>query len=339
MRRLGVHGKAVVVGAGVMGAQIAAHLVNAGWEVSLLDIPSEAVASDLKVRNQMANRGLDRAVKARPPAFFLSELASRIRIGNTTDNLDWLKDADWVVEAVVEKPEIKRQLHTRLETHVGPNTLITTNTSGLSISGMAADCSASYRSRFFGTHFFNPPRYMKLLEIIGTPDTAPASVEAFLPFAETLLGKRIVFAHDTPGFIANRLGIYASLHAMHATLAHGLSVEEVDAITGPLIGHPKSATYRLNDIVGLDITADVANNLSTRLPDNERRNMLNLPDPIKKLLAEGRIGEKSGSGFYRREPDKTILALDWATMDYLPRKNPVFPAFDAVKSLPISGEP
>ncbi len=336
MRKLGIQGKAVVVGAGVMGAQIAAHLINAGWEVSLLDIPLECTPSDLKVRNQMSNRGLDRALKARPPAFFLPDMSSRVRTGNTIDNLDWLKNADWVIEAVVEKPDIKKALHCILDSNIGSNTLITTNTSGLSIAGMAAECSASYRSRFFGTHFFNPPRYMKLLEIIRTPDTDASAIEAYLPFAESLLGKRIVFAHDTPGFIANRLGIYASLHAMHATLSHGLSVEEVDAITGPIVGHPKSATYRLNDIVGLDITADVANNLSTRLPDNNRRAMLSLPDPIKQLLSEGRIGEKSGSGFYRRESDKTILALDWASMEYQPRKNPVFSSFDAVKSLPLA---
>jgi 3-hydroxyacyl-CoA dehydrogenase len=318
-----------------MGAQIAAHLANAGWHAGLLDIVPAGDGDDAKSRNALAAKGLERAQKARPAAFFLPEYAGRVRIGNTTDNLDWLRDSDWVVEAVVEKPEVKRKVHATLEQHLGPETLVTTNTSGLSLADMTEGRSASYLARFFGTHFFNPPRYMKLLEIIPTPHVAPETLARFQPFAETVLGKRVVLAKDTPGFIANRLGVYAMMRTLHATFKHGLTVEQVDALTGPLIGHPKSATFRLQDIVGLDITADVANNLSGRLPDDRRRAALTLPAPVLQLIKEGRIGEKAGAGFYRREPDRTILALDWDTLDYRPRQTPVFPATEGVKSLPL----
>src|SRR5205085_481619 len=240
-----------------------------------------------------------------------------------------------VIDAVVEKPEIKRQIHAAIEEHLGQETLVTTNTSALSLSDMSEGRSASFQDRFFGTHFFNPPRYMKLLEIIPTPAVAPASLDKFRVFAETVMGKRIVMAKDTPGFIANRLGVYGMQSAVHATLKHGLSVEQVDALTGPLIGHPKSATYRLSDICGLDISADVANNLSQRLPYNRFRAAFALPEPMQRLLADGRIGEKVGKGFYTRTPDKQILALDWESLDYRPRQNPVFPSTEGLKALPL----
>jgi 3-hydroxyacyl-CoA dehydrogenase len=330
-----VTGRAVVIGAGVMGAQIAAHLANIGWQVDLLDVLSEAADRDVKARNALAIRGLERAQQTRPPAFYLPDFAKRIRPGNTTDHLDRITTADWVLEAVVEKLDVKRGLLASLEAYLGPQTLITTNTSGLSIREMADGCSRELRSRFFGTHFFNPPRYMKLLEVIPTTDTPRELVENFTSFAETILGKRVVIAKDTPGFIANRIGVWAMLRRVRAALEYGLTVEQVDTLTGPLIGHPRSATFRLSDICGLDITVDVARHLYERLPDDRWRATLALPHPIQQLMAEGRLGEKSGAGFYRREPDRTILALDWETMDYRPRREVVFPSVEGLKFLPL----
>lgn len=331
-----VTGKAVVIGAGVMGAQIAAHLANAGWHVDLLDIVPEGAGEGAKARNAFAARGLERAQKARPAAFYLPDYAQRIRLGNTTDNLDRIAEADWVIEAVVEKLDIKRAVLASVEERLGPQTVVTSNTSGLSIGEMAEGRSNDFRARFFGTHFFNPPRYMKLLEVIPTTDTRRDLLENFTGFAETILGKRVVMAKDTPGFIANRIGVWAMLRTIRAALEGGLTVEQVDALTGPLIGHPRSATFRLSDICGLDITVDVARHLYERLPDNRRRAVLALPQPIQQLVADGRLGEKSGAGFYRRQPDRTILALDWETLDYRPRKEAVFPSVEGLKSLPLA---
>jgi 3-hydroxyacyl-CoA dehydrogenase len=327
-------GKAVVVGSGVMGAQIAAHLANAGWRTALLDIVPPG-AEERKARNGVAQKGLERAQKTKPAAFFVPELAGRIRLGNMEDDLDTIREADWVLEAVVEKLDIKRNVHAAIEAHLGEKTVVTTNTSGLSIAEMSEGRSPDFRARFFGTHFFNPPRYMKLLEVIPTRSTDPAALAQFNGFAETILGKRIVTAKDTPGFIANRLGVYSMQVVIHAALARGLTVEQVDALTGPLIGHPKSATLRLSDICGLDISADVATNLMSRLPDDHRRSAFIIPTPIERLLADGRIGEKVGAGFYKRLPDKTILALDWETLDYRPRQSAVFASTEGLKALPL----
>src|SRR5258706_10505055 len=205
MSRLNPGGNAVVVGAGVMGAQIAAHLANAGWHATLLDILADPSSSDKKSRNAAAARGLERAQKARPAAFFVPDLASGIRLGNIADDLALVKDANWVVEAVVEKPDIKHQIHEAIESYLREDALITTNTSGLSISEMCNGRSTSFQSRFFGTHFFNPPRYMKLLEVIPTSNTSQDAIAKFNSFGEAILGKRIVMAKDTPGFIANPL--------------------------------------------------------------------------------------------------------------------------------------
>lgn len=335
MDRKSVTGQAVVVGAGVMGAQIAAHLANAGWRATLLDIVPEGAGDDRKSRCAVAARGLERAQGAKPAAFFLPEYRDRIVFGNTTDDLTALRHADWIVEAVVEKEEIKKQVHAAIDAHAGPNAVVTTNTSALSIGGMSAACSPSYRSRFFGTHFFNPPRYMSLLELIPTPDSDRDGMDRFAQFAEVVLGKSVVIARDTPGFIANRLGVCAMQLVLHATLRHGLSVEQVDELTGPLIGHPKSASFRLSDICGLDISADVTANLKERLPAGRWTEQFVMPPAVLELLSSGRIGEKAGAGFYRREKDRSISALDWETLDYRPRKPVVFPSIEGIKSLPL----
>src|SRR6266436_3701053 len=235
--------KAAVIGAGNMGAQIAAHLANVGIPSILMDIvPTELLPEEQKrgltlqspeVRNRVTKTLFERAKKLSPGPFFVPEAANLVRIGNVEDNLAEIKDADWVVEAVLERMDLKTALHAKIAAHARPDALVTTNTSGLSISGMTQGLPQAYRRRFFGTHFFNPPRYMRLLELIPTADTDPSILERFDGFAESILGKRVVRAKDTPGFIANRLGVYAMQRTLHGAFEHGLSVEEVDALTGP----------------------------------------------------------------------------------------------------------
>ncbi len=329
-----VTGKAVVIGAGTMGGGIAAQLANAGWQVRLLDVPGPD-PSDKKTRNQIAAAGLDRVLKSRPPLLYLPEFAERIRVGNIADDLESLRDADWVVEAVVEKMEVKQAVMAQIAAHAGPETILSSNTSGLSLREMTAAQSQEFRSRFLGTHFLNPPRYLKLLEVIPLAETRPEVTEGFRRFAERVLGHRVVFARDTPGFISTRLWITHLLDTIHTALEQGLSVEEVDYLTGPLIGRPRSATFRMADLVGLDIIADVARNQYERLPQDPYRDRLRLPDILDYLLQEGKTGEKSGAGFYWRQ-GSTLMALDPQTRQYRPRQEFRLEAVEALSRLPLS---
>src|SRR5436309_3207720 len=242
--------KTAVLGAGTMGAQIAAHLANAGYPVLLLDVTQEA-----------AERGIRGLEKASPPPLFVPDRIQQIEAASFQDGLVRLRDSDWTIEAVVENAEIKRTLLERVDQVRKPGSLITTNTSGLSVTGLSSGRSEDFRRHWFGTHFFNPPRYMKLLEIIPTPDTDPAPLLAFEKFAELMLGKGVVRANDTPNFIANRIGLYAALRTIHLMRDFGLTIEEVDRLTGALIGRPKTATFRTMDMVGIDIFAHVAQNV------------------------------------------------------------------------------
>ncbi len=252
--------KAAIIGAGNMGAQIAAHLANVGIPSLLMDIvPSELLPEEQSrgltlqspaVRNRVTKTLFDRARKLSPAPFYVSEGANLIRIGNVEDNLTEISDADWVVEAVLERMDLKLALHAKIASLVRPDTLVTTNTSGLSIAAMVKDLPAAYRRRFFGTHFFNPPRYMKLLELVPTAETDPALLNSFAEFGEVALGKGIVRAKDTPGFVANRIGCFDMQKVAWLMLEEGMSIDEVDALTGPVIGRPKSATFRLGDMVG-----------------------------------------------------------------------------------------
>ncbi|HLK56190.1 MAG TPA: 3-hydroxyacyl-CoA dehydrogenase/enoyl-CoA hydratase family protein [Chthonomonadaceae bacterium] len=327
-------GKAVVIGAGTMGGGIAAQLANAGWQVTLLDRAGSDPA-DKKTRNQLAAVGLERVIKNRPPLLFLPEYASRIRVGNTSDDLAALQDADWVVEAVAENMAIKRELLEAVEAQIGPQTLVSTNTSGLSLKEMSAGRSADFQRRFFGTHFLNPPRYLKLLEVILTEQTDRTLAEGFKRFAEQVLGHRVVEARDTPGFISTRIWIEHLLESIRIAVEQGLTVEEADALTGTLLGRPRSATFRMADLVGLDIIAAIAANQHERLPDDPLREHLVLPDVVQRLIADGRLGEKSGAGFYKRE-GKAILALDLQTLEYRPRQEPDFPETDALLKRPLA---
>lgn len=334
-----IAGKAVVIGAGTMGGGIAAQLANSGWDVALLDID-----------NQVAGQGLSRINTARPPLLYVPGFAAHIRVGNTGDNLDWLGDADWIVEAVAEKMDVKRSILALIDTHAGPNAVISSNTSGLSLREMADGRSQGLKRRFLGTHFCNPPRYLKLLELIPLIETGKGIAAGFAGFAEMVLGQRVVFAHDTPGFISTRIGIWHLLDCIRTAAGQGLTPEEADYLTGPLIGRPRTATFRLADLVGFDILSDIGRNQYSQLLSDPFRDGWLLPDVLSRLLAEGRTGDKGGAGFYKRslEPPserrtlnsvKTVggetLVLDIATLQYRRPREVKIDAVEAMYDLPL----
>ncbi|MGH9937841.1 MAG: 3-hydroxyacyl-CoA dehydrogenase family protein, partial [Blastocatellia bacterium] len=333
--------KAAVLGAGVMGAQIAAHLANAGVPCLLLDIaPKELTAEEQKagltlervaVRNRIAQAGLDAAKKAKPAAFFSPEIASSISVGNFEDDLPKLKSCDWVIEAIVENLEIKRSLYERIEPHLSAGAIVTSNTSGIPLLSLAEGRSDNFRRRFLGAHFFNPPRYLHLLEIITTPETDPEVTDFIADFCDRALGKGVVHAKDTPGFIANRIGNFAMLDAIKVMLEGGYTTEEVDAMTGTVIGHAKSASFRTLDIVGLDTAVHVAKNLYASLPNDEKRETFTLPDVLQKMVDRKLLGDKTKGGFFRKVGDE-IQTLDLATLEYRERQKPKFASLEAAKN-------
>ncbi|MCO5297942.1 MAG: 3-hydroxyacyl-CoA dehydrogenase/enoyl-CoA hydratase family protein [Fimbriimonadaceae bacterium] len=315
--------KVCVVGAGTMGSGIAAHLANLGFEVTLLDATAESV-----------QEAFARAKGARPPHFFLPETANTIRLGSVRDNLDWIAEAGWVCEAIIEKLDAKRALFEQIEAVLPPDSMISTNTSGLEIELLAEGRSESFRQRFLGTHFFNPPRYLKLLELIPTRETDSDAIAAMTAFLEERVARRVVPAKDTPGFIANRFGMWAMIHAIHVAEKLHLSIEQVDAITGPFLGRPRSASFRLNDLVGLDIMQDIASNLQARCPHDPHMGSLDTPRSMATLLERGWIGDKAGQGYYRRE-GREFVALDLDTLAYRERKDVKFESLDALAKLPL----
>lgn len=344
--------KAGVIGAGVMGAAIAAQLANVGVKTVLLDIvPFELTEEDKKkgltesspeFRNKLAKQGLENALKSKPPSFYLPEYSKRIQIGNLEDHLEWLKEVDWIVEAVVERLDIKRSLFERLESVLTENTIVTSNTSGISAKAMCEGRSELFRRNFAITHFFNPPRYMKLLELVPGPDTSPEVMEVLAEVCEKVVGKGIVYAKDTPNFIANRIGIFSMLNIVRTMVEMGLTVEAVDRLTGPIIGNPKSATFRTADLVGLDTIVHVANNVYEGAPDDERREVFKIPEIIQKMIDKGLLGEKAKQGFYKKSKDKEgkriILSLDYNTFEYKPQERVTFPSLEAAKNLPSVSE-
>ncbi len=333
--------RAAVLGAGTMGSRIAAHLANAGIPCWLLDVAPSELSPEEKsrgltldsqaVRNRIVQSGWNAALKGKPPALFSPELASLVTLGNFSDNMAWLAQADWIVEAVTENLDIKRSLFEQVERHRKPEAIVTSNTSGIPIHKITAGFSEEFQRHFLGTHFFNPPRYLKLLEIIPTAATDPALTDFMTRFAEQTLGKGVVVCKDTPNFIANRIGTYGACAVVRAMLEHGLTIEEVDALTGPPLGRPKSATFRTFDIVGLDVLARVAQTLYQALPDDPEREVFRLPDFIHSMLKNGQLGEKSGQGFYKRvsrEGESDILALDYTTLAYRPLQRPRLPLLE-----------
>ncbi len=313
-----------VVGAGTMGAGIAALAASAGIPVVLLDIPAEG-----DDRNAIVKKGLERALKARPAAFMDKDRARLIDIGNTEDDLGKLGDVDWVVEAIIEKPEPKQALFARLEGVLKPDAIVSTNTSGIPMKILTEGRSEAFKKRFLGTHFFNPPRYLHLLEIIPGEATDPEVTAAMEAFAERVLGKGVVRAKDVPGFVANRLGVYGMVQAVRLMEKHGLSIEAVDTLLGPLTGRPKSAIFRTADLTGLDVLLFVAGELAEATGED-----FALPEWVKKLVEMGRLGEKTKAGFYKKE-GKEILALDPATLEYRPREKPQIPGYSEIKDLPL----
>ena len=337
---------ATVVGAGVMGATIAAHLANVGVKTYLLDIVLPEVSPDEQAkgltreskafRNKLPQIGLDKALKSRPAAFYTPEDSKLITIGNIEDNLNWLKDSDWVVEVIIENLELKKSLFSKIVPHLGKDTILTSNTSGIPIKAMSEALPDDVAARFLGTHFFNPPRYMKLLEIIPGPKTNPEVVDFMADFCERTLGKGVVFAKDTPNFIANRVGTFGMMDSMLAMVEMGLTPEEVDKMTGPAIGHPKSATFRTADLVGLDTLFHVAQNVYDGAPDDENRDKFQTPDFIKPMLEKKLLGDKTGSGFFKKaftDKGKAILSLDFQTMEYKEQKKANFESLKTAKGI------
>ena len=306
--------RVAVLGAGVMGTQIAALLANAGIDVDLLDIPA---AVDPAAR---ARSGIEGALKSRPPAFFLAAMAERITPGSLDDSAK-IAAADWVVEAIIEDMEAKKELFSRVEKAAPGEQIISSNTSGLSIGMMAQERSPQFRKNFLGIHFFNPPRYMKLVELIAGPDTDPALVVKMRQFLEQVLGKGTVVARDTPNFIGNRLGVFALMDVLHAMGEAQLEVETVDGLTGSLLGRPRSATLRLCDLIGLDTLVHVAGTAHKNLPADARRGVFAPPDFVQRMLERGLLGSKSGAGFYHKSAGG-IEALDLETFEFRQQVRP-----------------
>jgi 3-hydroxyacyl-CoA dehydrogenase len=346
----------VVVGAGTMGAALAAHLANIGIPVTLLDIvpnklkPEEESAKltlkDKAVRNRIVNEGWDRCIKARPANLMASDLATRVKLGNLEDDFDAIARADWIVEAIVENLKIKQDLMTRIDAVRKPQAIITTNTSGIPIKEIAEDRSKGFKQHFLGTHFFNPPRYLKLLEIIPTGDTLPAVTKFMTWFGEFRLGKGIVLCKDTPNFIGNRVAFGTGAFALNYILENGYTVDEVDALTGPLMGHPKTATFRLIDLVGVDVWEHVGTNLKEAIPhDKYAMPSLAAEKPTKlvhTLIERGWLGNKTKVGFYKEvrtdEGKKEFWSLDLKTLEHAAPSKPRFDSVGKAKDIEGLGE-
>ena len=325
--------KAVVLGAGTMGAQVAAHLAAQGLDVALLDIVPEGVED----KSALARKALAGLAKLKPSPLHKQVHASAIRPGNFDEHWTELKDADWVFEAVVEDLEIKRQLFSKVAAAVKKTAVVTSNTSGLGIGAMSAHLPPDFRRRFLGTHFFNPPRYLRLLETIPGPDTDPEVLAGMERFAEEVLGKAVVRCKDTPNFIANRIGSYGFAAAVRAMIDLDLTVEEVDLLTGPAIGRAKSATFRTADIAGVDVCVKVSQNLYQAVAHDPERDIFQVPDFMRVMVERRWLGEKTGSGFYRKE-GKEIRTLDWKTLEYRERRKASFASVDAAQSTADSSQ-
>src|SRR3989475_5867663 len=317
---------AAVLGAGTMGAQIAAHFANAGVPTLLLDLTPD-----------VARQGLERAKALKPDPFFTPDAAKLITIGGFDRDLARIADVDVIVEAVVEQLDVKRALLERVDAARRPGSIVTSNTSGIPIAALAEGRSDDFRRHWLGTHFFNPPRYLRLLEIIPTADTDPSIVQRVSRFADLHLGKGVVIAKDTPNFIANHIGLYGVIHVLRALESGEYTIEEIDAITGPALGRPKSATFRTMDLAGIDVLGHVARNLADRLPDDDARRAFALPPLVERLIERGWIGEKRGQGFYKRQQTADghteILTLDPATMTYRQKQAARLPALDAARAI------
>src|SRR6187431_3150882 len=331
--------KVAVLGSGVMGSRIACHFAGIGLQVLLLDIvPKEAVESKKpSERNKIVNDALTAAIKSNPSPVYHKNVIKKITTGNFDDNLKDTASYDWVIEVVIERLDIKRSLYEKIEGFRKPGTLITSNTSGIPIHLLSEGRSEDFRKNFCGTHFFNPPRYLRLLEIIPTHDTDPAVVDFLMHYGDLYLGKTTVLAKDTPAFIANRIGVYGIMAIFGLIEKFGLSIDEVDALTGPIIGRPKSATFRTADVVGIDTLVKVAKGVADNCPNDEARDAFTIPAWLQKMVDNNWLGDKTGQGFFKKTKgsggEKEILTLNLQTMEYGPRVKPKFATLEAAKPI------
>lgn len=339
--------KVAVLGSGIMGSRIACHFANIGVQVLLLDIAPKELTEDEKkkglsldspvVKNRIVQSSFDSTLKSNPASLYHKSFAALIKLGNFTDDMPKIKDCDWIIEVVVENLDIKKKVYDEAEKHRKPGTLITSNTSGIPIHLMAEGRTEDFQKHFCGTHFFNPPRYLKLLEIIPTQKTDPEIVKFLMKYGDLYLGKTTVLCKDTPAFIANRVGIYGIMKAVDSMRKLDLNIDEIDKLTGPVIGRPKSATFRTSDVVGLDTLIKVANNLYAGLPNDEGRDMFKMPAEIKKLEENKWLGDKTGQGFYKKaknpKGESEILTLDLKTFEYKPKAKAKFATLETTKTI------
>ena len=340
--------KVAVLGSGVMGSRIACHFAGIGLPVLLLDIvPKEAVESKKPAeRNKIVNDALAAAIKSNPSPVYHKNVTKKIITGNFDDDMNKISDCDWTIEVVIERLDIKKQVYEKVEKFRKPGTLITSNTSGIPIHMLSEGRSDDFKKHFCGTHFFNPPRYLRLLEIIPIPDTDPAVVEFLMNYGDLYLGKTTVLCKDTPAFIANRIGVFGIMSLFGLVDKLGLTIDEVDALTGPLIGRPKSATFRTADVVGIDTLVKVAKGVYENAPTDEARNAFNIPPWLNKLVENNWLGDKTGQGFFKkiklpvtagspeeRKSDKEIQVLDLKKFEYVPRVKAKFASVEAAKPI------
>lgn len=328
--------KVAVLGSGVMGSRIACHFAGIGVQVLLLDMLTKGAEESSKPaeRNKLVNDALQAAIKSNPSPVFTKEVVKRISTGNFEDNMKDIAGCDWIIEVVVERLDIKQLIYEKVEQFRKPGTLITSNTSGIPIHMMAEGRSDDFKKHFCGSHFFNPPRYLRLLEIIPTPHTDPEVVDFLMQYGDLHLGKTTVLCKDTPAFIANRIGVFSIMSIFHIMNKLGLTIDEVDALTGPIIGRPKSATFRTADVVGIDTLVKVAKGVADNCPDDEARAIFTIPDWLEKVVANNWLGDKTGQGFFQKTKSaagKEILTLNLQTMEYGARVKPKFAGIEAAK--------
>ena len=339
--------KVAILGSGIMGSRIACHFANIGVQVLLLDIiPRDLneeenkkglTLADSEVRNRLVNKSLQDTLKSKPSPIYDTKFVSRIRTGNFEDDLEKIKTVDWIIEVVVEKLEIKKSLFERVEKYRSPGTLITSNTSGIPIQMMSEGRSEDFQVHFAGTHFFNPPRYLRLLEIIPGPKTNPGIIDFLMDYGDRYLGKETVLCKDTPAFIANRIGVYSIISAIHTIEKMGMGISEVDKLTGTVIGRAKSATFRTMDVVGLDTTVNVATNLARVLEHDESKARFELPNSMKVLYENKWLGDKTGQGYFNmirhKDGTKELKEIDLQTMEYKDVEKPKLKSLDDAKSI------
>ena len=328
----------VILGSGVMGSRIACHFAGIGVQVLLLDRlqPGAEESKHSKERNKLVNDALQASIKSNPSPIYSSAFTKNIRTGNFTDDMPKIANADWIIEVVVERLDIKKTIYDQVEQYRKPGTLVSSNTSGIPIHLMAEGRSEDFQQHFCGTHFFNPPRYLRLLEIIPTPKTAQWVIDFHMHYGDVFLGKTTVLCKDTPAFIANRVGVFSMMSVIHIMEKLGLTIDEVESLTGPILGRPKSATFRTADVVGIDTLVKVATGVAENCPNDEAKATFKLPSWLEKMVAENWLGDKTGQGFFKKvktATSKEILTLNLATLEYEPRKKTKMASIDAAKAV------